>query len=177
MSAWLLLLQRGGRNLGDHLFVPVAYHCTQAIMLAATQGEEQEQAYQRDRQGLLTSNVGEAGGVDWGRGSDGQIGWVRAAKTCPPVVSLPAPNRAFRATENPGVDGIASFLRRDPRTVGRHLGWKWADHRTFGYRVIPGGVGDAQRPPDSVLLHDSLRQSTRHLRPLRTHSATDRPRV
>jgi choline dehydrogenase len=51
-----------GENLGDHLFVPVAYHCTQPITLAAAQTEEQMQVYQRERKGLLSSSVAEAGG-------------------------------------------------------------------------------------------------------------------
>jgi choline dehydrogenase len=58
----VLALPGVGNNLGDHLFVPVAYHCTQPITLAAAQTEEQLQVYQRHRKGLLTSNVGEAGG-------------------------------------------------------------------------------------------------------------------
>jgi len=34
MSARTRLLQCGGQNFGDHLFVPVAYHRTQPITLA-----------------------------------------------------------------------------------------------------------------------------------------------
>ena len=51
-----------GENLGDHLFAPVAYHCTQPITLADAQTDEQQQIYQRERKGLLSSNIGEAGG-------------------------------------------------------------------------------------------------------------------
>jgi choline dehydrogenase len=51
-----------GENLGDHLFVPVAYHCTQPISLAAAQTAEQLQIYQRERRGLLSSPIAEAGG-------------------------------------------------------------------------------------------------------------------
>lgn len=57
-----------GQNLIDHVQVPVAYHCTQPITLAAKENaagelnEEQVAKYQEERLGLLTSNLGEAGG-------------------------------------------------------------------------------------------------------------------
>jgi choline dehydrogenase len=51
-----------GRNLQDHVMVPVAYSCTQPITMAAV-GEPAELArYQEGRTGLLSSNIGEAGG-------------------------------------------------------------------------------------------------------------------
>jgi choline dehydrogenase len=51
-----------GRNLQDHVMVPVAYSCTQPITMAGV-GEPAELArYQENRTGLLSSNIGEAGG-------------------------------------------------------------------------------------------------------------------
>jgi choline dehydrogenase len=51
-----------GRNLQDHVMVPVAYSCTQPITMAGV-GEPAELArYQESRTGLLSSNIGEAGG-------------------------------------------------------------------------------------------------------------------
>ncbi len=50
-----------GENLQDHLMVPVAYHCTQECSLAgATDPAEAEKL--AEGKGLLTSNIGEAGG-------------------------------------------------------------------------------------------------------------------
>lgn len=51
-----------GQNLADHMQVPVAYHCTQPVSLVAKDDPEQIQLYQEQRMGLLTSNLGEAGG-------------------------------------------------------------------------------------------------------------------
>jgi choline dehydrogenase len=51
-----------GQNLQDHVMVPVAYSCTQPITMAGA-GEPAELArYQESRTGLLSSNIGEAGG-------------------------------------------------------------------------------------------------------------------
>ena len=50
-----------GQNLQDHLMAPVAYHATEPITLAAAASEEQFAKLQ-DGMGMLTSNVGEAGG-------------------------------------------------------------------------------------------------------------------
>lgn len=50
-----------GENLQDHLMAPVAYHCTQEVSLAgATEPEEAEKL--AEGMGMLTSNIGEAGG-------------------------------------------------------------------------------------------------------------------
>lgn len=51
-----------GRNLQDHLFVPVAYRCTEEVSLTAAQSEAEALKFETDRRGMLTSNVGEAGG-------------------------------------------------------------------------------------------------------------------
>jgi choline dehydrogenase-like flavoprotein len=51
-----------GQNLMEHVMVPVSYHCTQPITLAAAQTPEQLAKFQTQQKGLLTSNVGEAGG-------------------------------------------------------------------------------------------------------------------
>lgn len=51
-----------GQNLMDHMQVPVAYHATQAISLTAKEDPEQIALYDEQRMGLLTSNLGEAGG-------------------------------------------------------------------------------------------------------------------
>ena len=51
-----------GQNLQDHLMVPVAYHATQPITLAAAQSEAELTKLQTEQKGMLTSNVGEAGG-------------------------------------------------------------------------------------------------------------------
>jgi choline dehydrogenase len=51
-----------GQNLQDHFFAPVSYHATQPISLAAAT-EPKEAAKLADAgMGLLTSNIGEAGG-------------------------------------------------------------------------------------------------------------------
>jgi choline dehydrogenase len=51
-----------GQHLMDHLMVPLSYHCLQPISLAAAQTEEQQLKFQTEQRGMLTSNVGEAGG-------------------------------------------------------------------------------------------------------------------
>lgn len=56
-----------GQNLQDHMFVPIAYHCTQPITLADATSAEQGARFQNEQMGLLTSNIGEAGGfIDLG---------------------------------------------------------------------------------------------------------------
>ncbi|MDJ0752846.1 MAG: GMC family oxidoreductase N-terminal domain-containing protein [Ardenticatenaceae bacterium] len=50
-----------GQNLQDHLMAPVAYHATQPVSLAAASTEE-EAAKLAEGMGMLTSNIGEAGG-------------------------------------------------------------------------------------------------------------------
>lgn len=50
-----------GQNLQDHVMAPVAFHATKPITLAAAASEE-EFAKLQDGMGMLTSNVGEAGG-------------------------------------------------------------------------------------------------------------------
>lgn len=51
-----------GQNLQDHVMVPVAYSCTRPVTMAGA-GEPAEVArYEESRTGLLTSNIGEAGG-------------------------------------------------------------------------------------------------------------------
>jgi len=50
-----------GQNLQDHLMVPLAYHCTQPITLAHAESEESMAKIEKGM-GLLSSNVGEAGG-------------------------------------------------------------------------------------------------------------------
>lgn len=51
-----------GQNLQDHIMVPVAYHATQPVSLAAAAAEEQAIKFQSEGKGMLTSNIGEAGG-------------------------------------------------------------------------------------------------------------------
>jgi choline dehydrogenase len=51
-----------GQNLQDHVMAPVAYHATQPISLAAAAAEEQAVKFQSEGKGMLTSNIGEAGG-------------------------------------------------------------------------------------------------------------------
>ena len=51
-----------GQNLQDHLMVPVAYHTAQPISLTAATEPEQATKLQEEAKGLLTSNIGEAGG-------------------------------------------------------------------------------------------------------------------
>ncbi len=51
-----------GQNLMDHMQVPVAFHCTQPVSLVAKDDLVQRQSYKDNRMGLLTSNLGEAGG-------------------------------------------------------------------------------------------------------------------
>jgi len=51
-----------GQNLQDHLMCPLSYHATQPITLAAAQSEAELIKFQNEQRGMLTSNVGEAGG-------------------------------------------------------------------------------------------------------------------
>jgi choline dehydrogenase len=51
-----------GQNLQDHLMCPLSYHATQPITLAAAQSEAELIKFQTQQKGMLTSNVGEAGG-------------------------------------------------------------------------------------------------------------------
>jgi choline dehydrogenase len=51
-----------GRNLQDHVMVPVAYSCTQPITMAGVGEPAELTRYQESRTGLLSSNIGEAGG-------------------------------------------------------------------------------------------------------------------
>ena len=51
-----------GQNLQDHLHVPVSYRCTQPVSLLASSSEEEIAKYQAEAKGMLSSNVGEAGG-------------------------------------------------------------------------------------------------------------------
>ena len=51
-----------GQNLMDHVQVPVAYRCTQEISLVAKNNPIEVAKYREKRLGLLTSNLGEAGG-------------------------------------------------------------------------------------------------------------------
>ena len=58
----LLDLPGVGKNLMDHIQVPLAYHCTMPISLEGRDAPEQLERYKRERMGLLTSNMGESGG-------------------------------------------------------------------------------------------------------------------
>ena len=51
-----------GENLQDHCMAPVAYHVTQPVTLAHAETEEQVNKLQTEGKGMLTSNIGEAGG-------------------------------------------------------------------------------------------------------------------
>lgn len=51
-----------GKNLMDHMQVPVAYHCKEPVSLVAKDDPLQVQRYNEDKMGLLTSNLGESGG-------------------------------------------------------------------------------------------------------------------
>ena len=51
-----------GKNLMDHMQVPVAYHCLAPVSLVDKDSPEQARLYERRKLGLLTSNLGEAGG-------------------------------------------------------------------------------------------------------------------
>lgn len=51
-----------GANLQDHPAVPVVYHCTQPISLANAETLKNLATYLCFKKGMLTSNVGEAGG-------------------------------------------------------------------------------------------------------------------
>ncbi len=51
-----------GQNLQDHLFLPVAYQCTQPVSLASAESLRYLLEYLLLRKGPLTSNVAEAGG-------------------------------------------------------------------------------------------------------------------
>jgi choline dehydrogenase len=50
-----------GQNYQDHAMVPVAYECTQPVTLAGAESPEQAELLKQGM-GLLTSNIGEAGG-------------------------------------------------------------------------------------------------------------------
>ena len=51
-----------GQGLTDHMQVPIAYHCLAPISLVGKDEPEQQRRYDEERMGLLTSNLGEAGG-------------------------------------------------------------------------------------------------------------------
>lgn len=51
-----------GQNLMDHMQVPVAYHSNEPVSLVAKESAEQHRLYRESKMGLLTSNLGEAGG-------------------------------------------------------------------------------------------------------------------
>lgn len=51
-----------GKNLQDHLMVPVAFNCLQPVTLVNGQSEEQMELFKEKARGMLTSNIGEAGG-------------------------------------------------------------------------------------------------------------------
>jgi choline dehydrogenase len=51
-----------GQNLQDHVMVPVAYSCTQPITMASAHEPAELARYRESRTGLLSSNIGEAGG-------------------------------------------------------------------------------------------------------------------
>lgn len=51
-----------GQNLMDHILAPVAHHCLQPITLLNKDLPEERERYEKERRGLLTSNLGEAGG-------------------------------------------------------------------------------------------------------------------
>ena len=51
-----------GKNLMDHMQVPVAYHSLEPISLAGKDSPEQARRYSQSKTGLLTSNLGESGG-------------------------------------------------------------------------------------------------------------------
>lgn len=50
-----------GRNLMDHVEVPVVWRCTQPVTLAGKDAPQQLARYRRERMGLLTSSNAEAG--------------------------------------------------------------------------------------------------------------------
>jgi choline dehydrogenase len=61
-----------GQNLADHMMVPVAFACTEPVSLAGATTDAQAARFQAEQMGLLTSNVGEAGGflqLDSGSGA------------------------------------------------------------------------------------------------------------
>ncbi len=51
-----------GKNLMDHIQVPLAYHCPAPVSLVAKDGPEQRRLYAERKMGLLSSNLGESGG-------------------------------------------------------------------------------------------------------------------
>lgn len=51
-----------GKNLQDHVFVPVTYRCTEPVTLADAESIGSILKYMLFRKGLLTSNISEAGG-------------------------------------------------------------------------------------------------------------------
>lgn len=58
----LLDLPGVGQNLMDHMQAPVAYHCQAPISLVSKDRPDQVRRYEQEKMGLLTSNLGEAGG-------------------------------------------------------------------------------------------------------------------
>lgn len=52
-----------GQNYQDHILVPIAVHCTQPVTLGGAGSEEAGKQFAEERKGLLTSNIGEAGGL------------------------------------------------------------------------------------------------------------------
>ena len=51
-----------GQNLMDHIQVPLAFHCREPVSLVGKDSPTQVKLYQEEKMGLLTSNLGEAGG-------------------------------------------------------------------------------------------------------------------
>ena len=51
-----------GKNLQDHIVVGVRYYSTQAVSLAGAENEAEAKKFEVERTGMLTSNLGEAGG-------------------------------------------------------------------------------------------------------------------
>ncbi len=58
----LLDLPGVGQNLMDHMQAPLAYHCREPVSLVGKETAEQLKRYEQSKMGLLTSNLGEAGG-------------------------------------------------------------------------------------------------------------------
>ncbi len=52
-----------GQNYQDHIMVPLAVHSTQPVTLGGAGSEEAGKQFVEERKGLLTSNIGEAGGL------------------------------------------------------------------------------------------------------------------
>ena len=51
-----------GLGLTDHMQAPLAYHCQEPVSLVGKEAPQQQRLYEKDRMGMLTSNLGEAGG-------------------------------------------------------------------------------------------------------------------